>query len=472
MITYQNNLARKIWLCFWGFSFTIATFLISSCTSDDDLKEEGTYSDSKEVLVSLNIYSTNDKGFQVSRADENSVEGEEGEFISTLRVFIVDDEGKIESKLMPDLSEDTEAKEGNLNSWSSYTTLSQGKKTIYAFANWETADSEDGDWAKLIQKEEGEYITEDDLNFLIDNPAGKIDIENGKFIPMSAKKVVEVTDSYEDISVGLDRLVGKVYIDINSTQEEDLIATLIFSGLADKVSLLSDETTTYNDITFEDTVEVNFETTLTGDEDIRIASFYVNETSRADDGFTIYLNTNRYGGLDYTATTVTKEILRNHIYPLTLNLDGYSLELTPRAWTSVLGYVGELEYTEPIYFTNNTYYITMLDVTSSFEITPSLVKSDDETQEASWNWTPQNTDDAVYTTEDGVLTATSLTATIGYEYSFKLDASWNPNESTTNTRSYSIKVVFTEGFPTFYYRSRAWKSLHYQNELVNLISRK
>ncbi len=400
---------------------------------------------------------------------------EQGEFMNTLCVFVVDARGTIEAKFGPDILDTyEEARTGDLTDWTSdELTLEVGEKTVYAFANWNNTGSEE--WAALIAKGVGESISDEDLHFVVVDPAAKVDIENGSYIPMSGKATVtigaDLNHSNQLISVELDRLVGRVTISVQGESGEDAqavtIESLSFTGWADNVPMMSDDEGEYyialgNGYSAELSVEVGV------GETVEIASFYVNETARESGGFDITMQTDRYEGTGYTATTTTTEIPRNCLLPLTLTLDQYELVLTPTAMTSVLGYEAELEYTSPIYFVDNTYYITMLEVTSTFTITPSLRYKGDEVEGVTWEWTYLNEDESVCTISNGAVTVTSLTATPGYEYGFTLVAEWDGNNGATqHSRTYNVKVVFEEGFPVFS-ASRAWWTRRCGSEMLGV----
>ncbi len=382
---------------------------------------------------------------------------EEGEFMNTLCVFVVNSDNVIEAKFGPEtiLEGYEDAKTGDLTDWTSdELTLTTGEKTVYAFANWDNTRSEE--WATLIAKEVGDDITDEDLNFVVGDPASKVDIENGSYIPMSGKETATIGEdlnySNQLISVGLDRLVGKVTIAVQGESGEDAravtIESLSFTGWADNVPMMSDDGTEY-DIAYDKGYSAEPGAEVGVGSTVQLASFYVNETRRQGGGFDIAMQTDRYEGTGYTATTTTTAIPRNCILPLTLTLDQYELVLTPTALTSILGYEAELEYTSPIDFADNTYYITMLDVTSTFSIAPSLRYKGSEVEGVTWEWTYLNVDEAECTTDGGIVSVTSLTATPGYEYGFTLVGSWDATGGTAHSRTYNVKVVFGEGFPVF-----------------------
>ncbi len=472
-----------------GLLLTLVGAMTFVACSDDN----GVAALSGPVPVYLHVSADLLGDLNATRAAGDEDPGEDGEFMNTLCVFVVDESGTIEAKFGPDILDGyEEALKGNLTDWTSdRIVLTAGKKTIYAFSNWETADSEDNKWAALIAKGVGETITDDDLNFVVDDPASKVNLTatdptDRKYIPMSGKKEVEVTVkdlnyNPELIEVGLDRLVGKVTIAVNGDSETAVqLGDFSFTGWADKVPLMSDDDTEYEGISYEEGYSATLNQTINAGEtsSVTIATFYVNETYRPEtsggyDGFEITMQTDRYGGVTYTATTARTEIPRNHIYPILLTLDTYELQLTPTAWTSILGVDAEIEYTSPIYYIGDTYYISMLEVTSTFSITPSLVNSSGTAVTATWDWTYLNKDidESTYSVDGSTsaITVTTLTATPGYEYGFTLVGEWAANSGATlHSRTYNVKVVFEEGFPSVFKASRAWWSRSYGSEMVRL----
>ncbi len=414
----------------------------------------------------------------------------DGEFMHSLCVFVVDANGVIEAKFGPDILDgNADAVIGNLTDWTSDTlTLSVGPKTIYAFSNWENMDS--SEWEALIAKTVGESITDADLNFTVDDPASKVNIAGGQYIPMSGKATATVSDdlnySSQLISVGMDRLVSKVTIAINGETGDyakvDTLGVLTFSGWADKVPMMSDD---LNDYTYNYngyySKELNQSIGI-GATGVNIASFYVNESYRpsTEDGYEITLDTDRYGGTFYTATTARHDIQRNYIYPITLTLDQYVLDLEVHAWTSPLG-IEEVPYYN-IEVDGNTYRITLLDVTSTFKIAPSLLDSGgNEVSVVSWKWTYVNytyndgkgDGSVVEYGSDGSVTVTGLTATPGYEYGFTLVVDWtttsSSNVTTSHSRTYNFFVTLVEGWPEFSKGISCWELDGMGDERLNMI---
>ncbi len=185
--------------------------------------------------------------------------------------------------------------------------------------------------------------------------------------------------------------------------------------------------------------------------------------------YTIYFADYTDGKTDNTSRYSLK---RNNLYRfyVALTQDTYELDLAVRAWTSILGVEGEVEYTSPITYADDTYCITMLEVTSTFSITPSLLRDGTAVPDVSWTWTylRKEGDEASFTNEDGVLTMTRLTATPGYEYSFTLVGEWSNGGTTRQSRTFDVKVVLEEGWPVLKRTSRAWRTKSKGSEWIRV----
>ena len=118
----------------------VLAFLFINLVACSDSENDSTI-DSFDESCTLSIQ-IGAQGSTQTRAgdDDNALEHE---FIHTLCVFIVDADGNIEKKLMTtDGTATGELTTGDAYQWrSSEFTLPTGEKTIYAFANWETANN-------------------------------------------------------------------------------------------------------------------------------------------------------------------------------------------------------------------------------------------------------------------------------------------------------------------------------------------
>lgn len=316
MSNYLKHIFRKalyLWPC-------LCVVLAASCMEEEQCDTCSKY----PVKVQLNITAEEEHSLN-TRATEV---GQNHEYINTLCVLLVKD-GKVEKKLLPDLSANAAAKTGNLKNYTSELfELESGVYTVYAFANmYDTYLSE---WPKISGLAEEAAVSADYFsNMVLTNPAGKLDFST-YFIPMSAKQVVTVDASTRSISIGLDRLVSKIRINVTPTGVK--VNSLTFGGCANGVKLFADGTASSIDYDVEKTM--NFT-----DPQSTVADFYVNATEDKGHPFSVELTTNEYSGTTYTATTTRDELPRNSIFPLTLQLNQYGLKLEAQCWVSPIGHV-------------------------------------------------------------------------------------------------------------------------------------
>ena len=298
-----------------------------------------------------------------------------GEFINELCVFVVDG-GKIEQKLVTTdgsaTPSDDALKTGDAYEWrSNEFVLPAGKKTIYAFANWSTVTEEqDNDkWKAIINKSVGETLRDDDLKITINNPAGKVDLANGKYIPMSVKQEVNVTVD-QTIRVELVRLVGRVNIQLTNSKASSVTVTSFTMGqFANKVALMPDGTAT--DVAYELVCPTSFESLTINGGESKTFQFYVNETKNANatTGFPIDLETT--DNKNYSAKTEAKAIPRNNILPLNLTISESDLNLVVMAYIAPIGGYPVQVYTSSG-LTGKAEYNVTLPEGCSFQVTGTL----------------------------------------------------------------------------------------------------
>ncbi len=473
----------------------LATFLLlmggaltwTSCS--DDVGYDVENNAEKEVTVRLSISAGDSGGISVTRADDyTDVNALEGEYMNTLCVFVVDASGVIVEKLTPATSDDGWA--GTWPEWTSDAlTLATGSYTVYAFSNWETVDNES--WNAIIALDEGASLTDNDLNFDIDDPASLVDLTNAdeslrKYIPMSGMRQFDVTES-ATFDVGMDRLVGRVEITIygeTGTDAEDVtLNTLTFGNWANIVPLMKDgtasETITYEKSHTEEFTDVTLYAVSSGDASSESFYFYVNETYLGEDNhFDITLSTTR-GSVEssYTASTNTTSIPRNNILPIYLTLSSYTLNLNIHAYTSAIG-TPESEYTNVTSDENDNCIIELLTVTTMFTMSPTIKNSDGtEVSNVTWTWAKTGsteTDNISLDVDDtGMCTFTNLTATTGHVYTFSLTAEWTNTSGVTQTRTYNIQITLVNERPQ---RNNApahssWQGWYWDREQLNMYRR-
>lgn len=315
MSNYLKHIFRKalyLWPC-------LCVVLAASCMEEKQCDTCSKY----PVKVQLNI--TAEEEHSLNTRDTEV--GQTHEYINTLCVLLVKD-GKVVKKLLPDLKDNAAATTGDLKNYTSELfELESGRYTVYAFANmYNTYLTE---WPKISSLDKGDGVSADYFsNMVLKNPADTLDFST-YFIPMSAKQDVTVDASTRSISIGLDRLVSKIRINVTPTDVK--VNSLTFGDCANGVKLFADGGAA-SSIVYDVKKTMNF----TNPQSI-VADFYVNATEESGHPFSVELTTNEYSGTTYTATTTRDELPRNSIFPLKLQLNQYGLDLDAQCWVSPIG---------------------------------------------------------------------------------------------------------------------------------------
>lgn len=419
MSNYLKHIFRKalyLWPC-------LCVVLAASCMEEEQCDTCSKY----PVKVQLNITAEEEHSLN-TRA---TVVGQNHEYINTLCVLLVKD-GKVVKKLLPDLSANDAAKKGNLKNYTSELfELESGVYTVYAFANMsETYLSE---WPRISGLAEKADVSDVDFsNMVLTDPAGKLDFST-YFIPMSAKQDVTVDASTRSISIGLDRLVSKIRI--NVTPNTVGVKSLTFGDCADGVKLFADGTA--SSIAYGVEKTMNFT-----DPQSTVADFYVNATEESGHPFSVELTTNEHSGTTYVAVTSRSELPRNSIFPLTLLLNQYGLELTAQCWVSPIGHV---PVPVKVSLDPDTYEVEVPEG-CQFAFTVNIVQTSDGTVVAkpSSKWTIQSStipgiafDGA---TTDVQTVQGHISATVGQTYNLGAEVSWTDGEKTYR-RFYTVRLT-------------------------------
>lgn len=311
----------------------------------------------------------------------------EYEFIHSLCLFVVNEQGKIEKKIYPkDLESTSPADQGNLLNWTSPNfEIPEGTKTIYAFANWETAES--GNWNAIIAKTDQDQLTEDMLRIAVDLN-GKIDLTsetNKKFIPMSGKTTVTLAANADrNIPITLTRLVSRVEIRLTNKHTNDLTMSEESMGnFANEVTLFDDLGTVSGRTK---TIERTGTITPIAQNGSDSWVFYVNET-KGSEQFNIKMT---LGGTEYNTLTACTKLPRNSVYHLVFTYSEYQLTLVAKAQIAPIGVLPIEVYNQPS-LTNE--YMLELPEGCTFSITPSITKNGSPLSgTVSWEWINNNTD--------------------------------------------------------------------------------
>lgn len=419
-------LGRSIRL--WLFLLAVPAAL-SGCQIDD----EGPCADCAQGAAQLQVRLTTQQEASV-RQTEKTEEGRDHEFISTLTVYIVNADGSVAHKIQPTLTDNALACEGNLHSYLSEPfTLAAGRYTVYAFANmgmWYLRE-----WNKISNLEVGAKFPVDDVSaWVLDDPVEKLDF-NTHFIPMSARQDITVTSATRSLSIGLDRLVSKVRISIDPQTVG--VESVTLSGCADGVSLLPGSTAPEG-VVYDASVTRNFAEAKNG----VLPDFYVNATEQAGHPYTVRLTTNEHSGTTYEAVTSRSELPRNSIFPLTLLLNQYGLELTAQCWVSPIGHV---PVPVKVSLDPDTYEVKVPEG-CQFAFTVNSVQTSDGTvvDAPSSKWTIQS-----YTipgiafdgnTTDVQTVRGHISATVGQTYGLGAEVSWTA-DGKTYRRFYTVRLT-------------------------------
>lgn len=433
----QHIYKAMFWLLPW-----LCAVPLASCSFDDDIVEscEG------PATMQLSI-TAREEGDLNTRVNDYEI-GQDHEYMHNLLVLFIQD-GKVVKKFSPDLRYNEAAQEGNLRVWTSEEfTLDPGTYTVYAFANIDTYY--DGLWGSLTGLGDGESLTEKGINIdnivLEDNPASKLDFSN-YFIPMSAKEKVTVTSSTRNISIGLDRLVSKIRMSITGNPGTKITA-LSFGGYADKIGLFSD--TQVDGINYDREYSVVEEgespVPLNDDGTYQFADFYVN-SSPANSGYKVTLNTDEKNGTTYTATTTRKVLPRNSIFPIVLNLTGYEVSLDLHCWVSPIGNVPvevEVELSpDPDYYTCTIPEGCQFEFTVG--VTPVSSSGTPAVTDLKGAWTFDETkitglvfDDY---TEGETTVKGHVTASARETFNLTFDVTWTPEGGNPTKRGYNVEIT-------------------------------
>ena len=462
----QHIYRAMLWLLPW-----LCAVPLASCSFDDDIDTGGDGTATLQLSITAR-----EEGDLNTRADEV---GTNGEYMHNLCVLIVDGTNVVTKKLLPNTDDEfagnTAAQQGNLKSWvSDPFTLPEGTYTVYAFANIDTYY--DNLWGSLTGLQSGASLTTlnvDIDNIVLEDPAAKLNFAEGKFIPMSAKQQVKVTASTKSISIGLDRLVSKIRMSITGKANTKVTA-LSFGGYADKITLFSDKTLEGEAYSTTKTITVpEGGWSLDNDGKLTIPDFYVN-SSPADHKFNVSVTTDEMNGITYEATTARGELPRNSIFPLTLQLNDYGLDLKAQCWVSP---IGSFPVVVNVGFAQDTYEITVPEG-CQFEFTVNGINgaTDGVTDLAcTWNM-PDGVSGIAFDGETtGVTTVKGhVTASAGKTVDLSLLVTWQYNGATYK-RTYTVKLTTYDltSYPLYIKQTRASEfGLDYlRHEMLNMFKK-
>ena len=466
----QHIYKAMLWLLPW-----LCAVPLASCSFDDDIDQGGDGTATLQLSITAR-----EEGDLNTRADEV---GTNGEYMHNLCVLIVGGNNVVTKKLLPNTDDEfvgnTAAQQGNLKSWvSDPFTLPEGTYTVYAFANIDTYY--DNLWGSLTGLQSGTSLTTlnvDIDNIVLEDPAAKLNFAERKFIPMSAKQTVVVTAATKSISIGLDRLVSKIRMSI-SGKANTKVTALSFGGYADKITLFSDKTLEGEAYTTTKNITVPGDGTLKADGTgttgtLTIPDFYVNSSP---DGhpFNVSVTTDEMNGITYEATTARGELPRNSIFPLTLQLNDYGLDLAAQCWVSP---IGSLPVEVQITGFDNTYQIVVPEG-CQFEFTVNGINGATAgvtDLSCTWNMPDGVSGIAFDGATTGVTTVKGhVTASAGKTFDLSLLVTWQYNDATYK-RTYTVKLTTEDltNYPLYSKQTRTPEfGLDYlRHEMLNMFKK-
>lgn len=466
----QHIYKAMLWLLPW-----LCAVPLASCSFDDDIDQGGDGTATLQLSITAR-----EEGDLNTRADEV---GTNGEYMHNLCVLIVGDNNVVTKKLLPNTDDEfvgnTAAQQGNLKSWvSDPFTLPEGTYTVYAFANIDTYY--DNLWGSLTGLQSGASLTTlnvDIDNIVLEDPAAKLNFADRKFIPMSAKQTVVVTAATKSISIGLDRLVSKIRMSI-SGKANTKVTALSFGGYADKITLFSDKTLEGATYTTTKNITVPGDGTLKADGTgttgtLVIPDFYVN-SSPADHKFNVSVTTDEMNGITYEATTARDELPRNSIFPLTLQLNDYGLDLAAQCWVSP---IGSLPVEVQITGFDNTYQIEVPEGCQFAFTVNGINGATAGVTDLSCTWNmPDGVSGIAF---DGATTGVTtvkghVTASAGKTFDLSLLVTWQDNGATYN-RTYTVKLTTDDltNYPLYIKQTRTPEfGLDYlRHEMLNMFKK-
>lgn len=399
--------------------------------------------------VTMQLQITSEKETDLNTRAGEEEPGTTGEYMHNLCVLFVSDGTIVWKTNAESMADNPAAQEGNLRVYSETFEIDPGVYTVYAFANIDTYYN--SGWASLTGVDVGTTLeslrTVDIDNIVLEDPASKLDLQTN-FIPMSAKETVVIDENTTSLSIGLDRLVSKVRVNITGKAGSKL-TSFTFGNYADRVGLFSDQP--LNNVKYISSKESTQQIEFPADGEISLNEFYVNETRERSNatGFTVELETDEKGGTKYSSVTKTTLYLpRNSILPLHLTLNDYGLDLS--GWYSVAP-IDHAPVSFPAHFDTPDSYSVEIPEGAQFGFTINGVTLNDATSvPSSYYWFIGEdvmatgfafdgySNEAQQQTVEGYVTASK-----GHTFPFTVQVEWADGGNNYN-RTYTVNVKTTD----------------------------
>lgn len=384
------------------FACLSAWVLLMACTkviTDEEMPAPVIPPKGSLEKVSVVIGAANISETKAYHGDEYA---QEGEFIHSLHLLIVNENKEIERHIYFDGTGDAEAAKGNLAQYSTtIESLAPGKKTFYAFANMEKAIvKEKSSTLDTLLKgddfKEGKTLPDELSAYVIENPKNGL-YEGIKqktaFIPMSVKQEVNVSVDGQRITLSLVRLVAKVKMQLANNRGRDAVITkLSMTSFANEVALFKGAAASAAPVASSISVDITPVVTVANNTVSEIVEFYVNETTGTKP-FEVTLTIN---GADFTGVLSLSSLGRNQVLPVSLHLMQSTLKLTVEASVAPIG-----GYPTLVRLGNNTLtenYLFKLPEGCYFSVKGEFLTQDDNGATTKrepvtkWNWSVSDLD--------------------------------------------------------------------------------
>ncbi len=344
----MKNKKTTALLFVYSLFLTCLLLLWPGCTNEEIIGKGNNDGNTATITLSLSPAPaiTGDNEPETKSETGQEIAPEANELMYSATVFVCDETGTIMAK----------ASVGNLGNKSEHSfpdeiELKANEYKIYGFANCEYLK----ELKDILQLSVGNTLptTVTDNTLIIDDPAGQIDLKNGKYIPMTGSSQVTVTRSTKTLSVTVDRLVCKAkfritYPDGQTDAEKITLDSLALKGNRKSVPLFSkgnehDPGKLGEDINLLPLIP-NGQTVFESGADVKLANLYLNESPlRNPYNLIMKVKEDQDEGQDdvFRYGTFNRRMTRNHVRPITIEIRNIKLAINGKYYNNPIGAVLE-----------------------------------------------------------------------------------------------------------------------------------